>query len=111
VELPPGPTDSAVLTVSALAGDGSELELYSDTVLGALLRSSQLDLFTLRSHFQQEAHLKEELVRDFHGRIAALDTRIEDLSRQIRRMEASRFWKLRNLWFRCKRLARLTTEP
>jgi len=111
VELPPGPTDSAVLTVSALAGDGSELELYSDTVLGALLRSSQLDLFTLRSHFQQEAHLKEELVRDFHGRIATLDRRIEELSRQIRRMEASRFWKLRNLWFRCKRLARLTTEP
>lgn len=111
VELPPGPTDSAVLTVSALAGDGSELELYSDSVLGALLRSSQLDLFTLRSRMQQEAHLKEALVRDLHGRIATLDARIEELSRQIRGMEASRFWKLRNIWFRCKRLARLTTEP
>lgn len=111
VELPPGPTDSTVLTVSALAGDGRELEIYSDSVLGAWLRSSQLDLFTLRSRLQQEAQLKEALVRDFHGRIAGLAARIDELSRQIRGMEASRFWKLRNLWFRCKRLARLTAEP
>jgi SAM-dependent methyltransferase len=111
VELPPGPPDSAVLTVSALAGDGSELELYSDSVLGALLRSSQLDLFTLRSRIQQEAHRQEALVRDLHATIVGLGARLEELSRQVRGMEASRFWKLRNLWFRCKRLARLTTEP
>lgn len=111
VELPPGPTDGAVLAVSVLAGDGSELELYSDSLLGALLLSAQFDLFTLRSRLQQEAHRQDELVCDFQGRIAGLDARIEELSRQLRGMEASRFWKLRNLWFRCKRLARLTTEP
>jgi SAM-dependent methyltransferase len=104
MELPPGPADSAVLSVSALAADGSELELYSDSVLGALLLSSQLDLFALQGRLHQETHLREALVRDLQGRI-------EQLSGQIRGMEASRFWKLRNLWFRCKRLARLTTEP
>ncbi|HXO29545.1 MAG TPA: class I SAM-dependent methyltransferase [Thermoanaerobaculia bacterium] len=111
MELPPGTADSSVLSVSALAGDGSELEVYSDSVLGALLRSSQFDLFTLRSRLQQEAYLKEELVRDLHATIVGLGARIEELSRQVRGMEASRFWKLRNLWFRCKRLARLTTQP
>jgi SAM-dependent methyltransferase len=110
MELPPGTADSAVLSVSALDGEGNEHEVYADSVLGALLRSAQFDLFTQRSRLQQEAHRKQELVRDFHGRIAGLDARIEELSRQIRGMEASRFWKLRNLWFRCKRLARLTTE-
>jgi SAM-dependent methyltransferase len=111
LELPPGTADSAVLSVSALDGDGSELEIYTDSLLGALLRSSQFDLFTQRSHLQQEAHRHEELVRDFDARIAGLDARIEELSRQIRGMEASRFWKLRNLWFRCKRQARLTRKP
>jgi SAM-dependent methyltransferase len=111
MELPPGTADSSVLSVSALAGDGTELEIYSDSVLGTLLRSSQFDLFTLRVHLQQETNLRESLVRDLHGRIAELDVRIGELSRQIRAMEASRFWKLRNAWFRCKRLARLTTEP
>jgi SAM-dependent methyltransferase len=110
-ELPPGPADSAVLSISVLAGDGSELELYSDSLLGALLRSSRIDAYTLRSRLQQEAHLKEELVRDLHATIVGLGARIEELSRQVRSMEASRFWKLRNLWFRCKRLARLTTQP
>ena len=111
MELPPGTADSAVLSVSALDSDGSELGVYADSVLGALLRSAQFDLYTERIHLQQEAHLKEALVRDFNARVAGLDARIEELSRQIRGMEASRFWKLRNLWFRCKRLARLTTEP
>jgi SAM-dependent methyltransferase len=118
MELPPGPDDGAVLSVSVLAGDGSELELYSDSVLGALLRSAQLDLFTMQGRLQQEANLKAALVRDLLGRIAErngrieeLNGRIDELSRQIRGMEASRFWKLRNHWFRWKRLARLTTEP
>jgi SAM-dependent methyltransferase len=111
MELPPGAADSAVLSVSALDSDGSELEIYADSVLGAQWRSSQFDLFTERSRLQQEAHRKEALVRDFHARVAGLEATIEELSRQIRGMEASRFWKLRNLWFRGKRLARLTTEP
>jgi SAM-dependent methyltransferase len=110
MELPPGTVDSSVLSVSVLPGDGSELEVYSDSVLGALLRSTQFDLFTLRNRLQEEAHRMEELVPGFQGRIAGLEARIEELTRQIRGMEASRFWKLRNLWFRCKRLARLTTQ-
>jgi SAM-dependent methyltransferase len=107
----PGPADSATLSVSALAGDGSELELYSDSLLGALLRSSQFDLVTLHSRLQQEANLRAKLVGDLTGQIDALNRRIDELSRQVRGMEASRFWKLRNYWFRFKRLARLTDQP
>ena len=83
-------------------------------MLGALLRSSQLDFFTLstlQGRLQQEANQREALVHDLRGRIDALNDRIDALSRQIRGMEASRFWKLRNHWFRFKRLARLTDEP
>jgi hypothetical protein len=111
LDLPPGPADSAVLSVSVLASDGEQLELYSDSLLGALLRSAQLDLFALRGCLQQEAARREALAVEFNGRIVELNARIDALSREISGMEASRFWKLRNHWFRVKRFARLTTEP
>lgn len=117
LDLPPGTADSSVLAISVLAGDGEELELYSDSLLGALLRSAQIDLFFTQDRVAERAGELTQL----QGRLAAeaarhaaqtgeLRRRIDELQRQIRAMEASRFWKLRNLWFRCKRFARLTTE-
>ncbi|HXM70125.1 MAG TPA: methyltransferase domain-containing protein [Thermoanaerobaculia bacterium] len=104
VDLPPGPTDGAVMSVSVLASNGEELELCSDSVLGALLRSAHLDLFALQGRLHEEAARRAALAVELNGRIEAL-------SSQIRGMEASRFWKLRNYWFRLKRLAGLTREP
>jgi SAM-dependent methyltransferase len=110
VELPPGHVDSAALSISVYARDGDQVEFYSDSVLGALLRSAQLDLFALQERLRREADRSEALVRDLNGRIDERDKRIDQLSRQISGMEASRFWKLRNYWFRFKRTARLTRE-
>jgi SAM-dependent methyltransferase len=103
-DLPPAATDSSVLGIFVLASDGEELELYSDSLLAALLRSARLDLFALQGRLTEEAALRETLVLD-------LNRKLDELYRQVRSMEASHFWKLRNHWFRFKRLARLTADP
>jgi SAM-dependent methyltransferase len=108
LELPPGTADGSVLSVSVLTSDGQEAALYSDSVLGALLRSAQLDLFALGGSLEREARLREEMAVELNGRIDALTGQIDARLRQIQGMEASRFWKLRNHWVRLKRLAGLT---
>ncbi len=96
--------DGARLRLGVLTGGGEELELYADTVAGALLRSAWLDLHATQLQVREEARRRE-------AQAAELGRRIERLERQVGAMEASRFWKLRNRWFRFKRWARLTAEP
>jgi phage shock protein A len=42
--------------------------------------------------------------------ISALRYEMQLLQTRMKAMEASRFWKMRNQWFRVKRLLRLTSE-
>jgi hypothetical protein len=42
--------------------------------------------------------------------LAELSARNEELARRLQAVEASRFWKARNLWFRFKRAVGLTRE-
>jgi SAM-dependent methyltransferase len=103
--------DAARLTIRAASRDGAEVELYADSILAALLRSAQLDIVTLQQHLRQEAAAREALAASLESELAERDARIDGLRQRIDAMEASRFWKARNLWFRLKRLAGLTREP
>ncbi len=89
---PAADADLARIAITARSSDGEEIELFEDSILGALLRSAQVDAFLLKGHLG-EAERRE----------TALQGRIADLEGHIRNMEASRFWKMRNSWFRCKR--------
>jgi SAM-dependent methyltransferase len=115
IELPEGAdADAARLAVSVVTRDGEELELYGDSILAALLRSAQLDAVALQGRLQREAAEHEALAADLWAsqtRLAQREAQLDELGRRIRAMEASRFWKARNQWFKLKRLARLTTEP
>jgi len=103
--------DAALLSIRAVSRDGEELELYSDTVLAALLRSAQLDTVSLQRDLRREAEAREALESRLRAELAQRDAQLAELGRRIGAMEASRFWKARNQWFRLKRLARLTSEP
>ena len=73
----------AVLVVDVVDEEGGVSRLYEDRLTTALLRSARLDLYRLQ---RENAGL--------HNQLAAV--------------EASRFWKLRNAWFRVKRALGLT---
>ena len=88
--------ETARLAVEAVSIHGEKMNLHSGLVLEACLRTAQLDNVILHNELTQ----KEEAYR---RELAAL-------SRRVAAMEASRFWKLRNLWFRCKRAIGLTQE-
>ena len=86
-----GPAMGTV-AVDVVDAAGGVSRLYEDTIPDALLRSSRLDGYTLTVRVRQ---LQEE------GAF---------LRARIAGMEASRFWKLRNAWFRVKRALGLTRE-
>jgi SAM-dependent methyltransferase len=95
---------SAHLTVRSVASDGEELGLYSGPVLWACLRSAQFDAVRLQDELgRRETAHREELARQ--------EERTAELAARLRAVEASRFWKARNLWFAFKRALRLTPEP
>jgi SAM-dependent methyltransferase len=73
-----------VVAVDVVDADGGVSRLYEDELLAALLRSARLDGYALGVRARQ---LQEE------G---------DALRARIAGMEASRFWKLRNLWWRMR---------
>ena len=101
--LPPGASRSAaVLIVRVVDGRGTGQPLWAGSLEGALLASSR----------QLAAHLTRELAAA-QGRLAAAEARVAaaearaaheaaELCARIAAMEASRFWKARNAWFRVK---------
>jgi SAM-dependent methyltransferase len=116
VDLPASSThESAHLSVWGVSSAGEELRLYSGPVLWACLRSSQLDTVMVYQQLRrQEAVCDERLEQQrfqHEARLAASAAEAAALDRRVRGMEASRFWKARNLWFRMKRAAGLTDEP
>jgi len=130
LELPQGSTGtgSPQLSIHAVSQADEELRLYSGSIAEACIRSAQLDNASLQheltrrdaAHRQEierlEATRRQEIERlealgaAYAHQLAGRQEQIEALTRRIQAMEASRFWKARNLWFRFKRAAGLTTE-
>jgi SAM-dependent methyltransferase len=93
-ELPAAPPPGAIVAVTACAG-GRELCLHSGTLEGSMHRFG---------HQQAEAELRRargELDAQ-RAAFARTEAARDELAQRIAWMEQSRFWKLRNLWFRLK---------
>jgi hypothetical protein len=106
--------DDARLRITVLTADDEEIELFADSVGGALLRSAQLDLSATQLQVRQEEERRAAdaaRLRQCEAEAARLRGGVEQLEQRLAAMRASRFWKLRDRWFRFKRWARLTTEP
>jgi hypothetical protein len=84
-----------VLTLSVTDGRGVSSPLLSSSIEGVLLASSRHEAASLRSDL---AHREASWALERQ----ALAARSGELAAQIAAMEASRFWKLRNVWFRFK---------
>jgi SAM-dependent methyltransferase len=97
---------SARLTVHTVSATGEEKLLYAGSVESACFRSAQIDAVLLRA----ELKTREEELDRRDLLLARRRAEIEALERRIEAMRASRFWKLRDLWFRLKRMVGLTAE-
>jgi SAM-dependent methyltransferase len=100
VPLPPGTIETgATVTIEVVDAAGASSTLYAEPISAALLRSARLDLYSTRVELERRgAELAEE-----KASAEALRRGIDDLQARIAAMEASRFWKLRNLWWGVKR--------
>ena len=102
--LPPGASrSSSVLVLRVVDNRGVAHPLHASTVDAALLEAAQRKIGLLGADLARA----REQIADIEARAAVA---IEALETRIAAMEASRFWKLRNAWFRVKRLFGLTTE-
>jgi SAM-dependent methyltransferase len=106
--------DSAILSVRPVSSAGEEIGLYTGTLASACLRSSLLDKVMLQNQMQQQASLHQlELAQQkssYEKRLTEQEAQLKFLTQRLHAMEASRFWKARNSWFRIKRALGLTTE-
>ncbi len=110
-ELPAGVLErGATLELEIVDAAGGVSTLYADTLAGALLRSARLDKHALEIRLQEKAAEREAERAEEQRRADALDRTIRELEARIAAMQASRFWKMRNAWFRVKRKLRLTEE-
>ena len=115
-ELPPrGPLCPCRLEIRVTGAGGEPMLLYADSVESALLRAVRLDYLATGAHLRRERTAAQDRLREAKHHLQHLvnlrDIRIAALEATIRAMEASRFWKLRNRWFRVKRALGLTAEP
>jgi SAM-dependent methyltransferase len=115
-ELPSrGPLCPCRLEIRVTAAGGESMLLYADSVESALLRAVRLDYLATGSHLRRERTAAQDRLREAKHHLQHLvnlrDIRIAALEATIRAMAASRFWKLRNRWFRLKRALGLTAEP
>jgi SAM-dependent methyltransferase len=85
----------AVLLVRAVDGRGRSQPLWASSIEAALLASSR----------QEVAHL-QKMVADLRGEVVMAEARAaaerEGFEARIASMEASRFWKIRKVWFRVR---------
>jgi len=94
---------AAVLRLRVVDGRGKAQPLWAGSIEALLLAGSRMEAERFSNDlWQAQALLAEERTR------AALET--EALRNRLHAMEASRFWKLRNAWFRVKRGLGLTRE-
>jgi SAM-dependent methyltransferase len=95
--------EAARLSVRPVASDGEEITLYEGSIAAACLRSAQLDTLILQREMAQRQVGHREEIAQWERRLAELGPRTAELESRLRGVEASRFWKARNLWFRFKR--------
>jgi SAM-dependent methyltransferase len=94
---------AAVLRLRVVDGRGKAQPLWAGSIEALLLAGSRMEA----EKFRNELWREQALLADERAR-AALEA--EALRDRIQAMEASRFWKLRNAWFRVKRGLGLTRE-
>ena len=80
-------------------------ELLESTHKLAIARESQIQ--SLEANLTANPGSK---ISTLKAKISALELRIADLESVIEAMKTSKFWKLRSVWFRVKRILGLTTE-
>jgi SAM-dependent methyltransferase len=96
VPLPPGlDRNAALLILRVVDARGLGHPLWASTVETALLQVARQDVKLLGHRL----HETQERLAETQSRTAA---EIEGLRARIAAMEASRFWKLRNVWFGIK---------
>ncbi|HEY0554280.1 MAG TPA: SAM-dependent methyltransferase [Thermoanaerobaculia bacterium] len=100
----------AALELEVVDAAGGTSTLYADTIAAALLRSARLDKHALEDRLQEQATARDAERAEEARRVDALHGTIGELETRIAAMRASRFWKLRNAWFRVKRKLGLTEE-
>jgi SAM-dependent methyltransferase len=101
VQLPHGTSRStAALSLRVIDALGRESILYAATVDSALLAAVRRDLFDLE---QELARVRREGREAMEQRMAEKGYEISVLEARLAAMEQSRFWKIRNGWFRVKR--------
>ncbi|HEY0510759.1 MAG TPA: class I SAM-dependent methyltransferase [Thermoanaerobaculia bacterium] len=102
--LPAGVSHSAaVLRLGVVDGRGVAQPLWAGSIESALLAGSRMEADGLRHELGEARDLLVQERQRATWQAAALRDRIAA-------MEASRFWKLRNAWFRVKRRLGLTRE-
>ena len=100
--LPPGTSrGSSVLVIRARDGRGASHLLRAGSVESLLLESARNDVSVLHRELKTAGERLAEAQ-------ARADAEIAGLRAQIATMESSRFWKMRNAWFRLKRAMGLT---
>jgi SAM-dependent methyltransferase len=102
--LPAGASRSAaVLRLRVVDGRGKAQPLWAGSIEALLLAGSRMEAEKFRNElWQTQALLAEERARSTPELVALRD--------RLHAMEASRFWKLRNAWFRVKRGLGLTRD-
>ena len=100
----------ALLEIEIVDAAGAVSTLYTDTLGAALLRSARLDKHALEVRLQEKAAEREAERAEEQRQAGALQRTIGERDALIAAMRASRFWKLRNAWFRVKRTLGLTAE-
>jgi hypothetical protein len=98
--------EGAVVAVEVVDAAGRTSALYADTILAALLRSVRLDLHTTSARLDR----RNVEAQENQACIEGLRRTIQELESRIAAMERSRFWKLRNAWWRVKRRLRSRRE-
>jgi len=108
VKLPPGTSHSAgVLVLQVIDAQGRESVLYAATIDAALLASLQRDYMALGAEL---ARVRREHQEALAQKQAEHGYEISVFQARLAAMENSRFWKIRNSWFRLKRRLGLTQE-
>jgi len=102
--LPPGTSrGSSVLLIRVRDGRGVSHPLRAGSVESLLLESARKDVSVLHHDLKTAGERLAEVE-------AHAEAEIEGLRARIAAMESSRFWKMRNAWFRLKRGVGLTHE-
>jgi SAM-dependent methyltransferase len=102
IELPPGTSrGSSVLVIRVRDGRGVSHPLRAGSVESLLLESARNDVAVLHRELKTAGERLAEAQAHAEAEIGGLRARIAA-------MESSRFWKMRNAWFRLKRGLGLT---